>query len=85
MARSVTIAERLREFREASGMTIEQLAKRSGICADTIKGNLIGRRDPTAINLLRLCEALNVSADRFKGCVSASARYVGVAGKRAVA
>lgn len=60
-----TIAERLKEAREAADLTQEQLAERAGVSQSTI-GNLESgiRKNPR--ELLSIAKALNVSAEWLK-------------------
>lgn len=60
-----TIAERLREAREAADLTQEELAERAGVSQSTI-GNVESgiRRNPR--ELLNIAKALNVSAEWLK-------------------
>jgi transcriptional regulator with XRE-family HTH domain len=58
---------RLLEAREARGWTQDDLGKRTGLKATAISHFESGRRTPCMGNLIRLCRALNVSADHLLG------------------
>jgi transcriptional regulator with XRE-family HTH domain len=58
-------ARRLRELREAAGLTQEQLAARAGVKRDAIARWERGAREPAWGNVLALAEALGVSCEAF--------------------
>jgi transcriptional regulator with XRE-family HTH domain len=64
----MTFAEKLRQLRDAAGLTQEQLAERSGINLWTIRGYEQGRRGPNWKGVLSLAKALNVAAEVFADC-----------------
>jgi transcriptional regulator with XRE-family HTH domain len=64
----MTFAEKLRQLRDAAGLTQEQMAKRSGINLWTIRGYEQGRREPNWKGVLSLAKALNVAAEVFSEC-----------------
>lgn len=59
--------ERLRQQREAAGLTQKELANAARITRATVSLLEVGRSSPTAHTLLQLCEALHVSADKLLG------------------
>jgi transcriptional regulator with XRE-family HTH domain len=56
---------RLRELREKSGLTQEQLADRAGVKRDAVARWESGRREPGWSNVLALCAALGVTCEAF--------------------
>ena len=48
----------LRQLREDSSYSQSQLAKKSGICVDTVKRLEIFQRNPLVITAARLCDAM---------------------------
>lgn len=66
----MTFSEKLKELRLLKGLTIPELSDDSGIPKPTVVDYLVGRRDPSALNLFRLAQALGVSCEVFKGCTS---------------
>lgn len=62
-------ADRLKELREKSQLTQQEMADRSGISIWTIRGYEQGNREPDWLNAILLARALRVSAeDGFGGC-----------------
>jgi transcriptional regulator with XRE-family HTH domain len=64
----MTFAEKLRQLRDAAGLTQEQMAERSGINLWTIRGYEQGRREPNWKGVLSLAKALDVAAEVFADC-----------------
>ncbi len=64
---------RLRELREAAGLTQEQLAERTGVKRDAVARWERGNREPSWGNVVSLCEALGVSCEAFRQPTSAEA------------
>lgn len=58
-------ASRLRELREAAGLTQPQLAERAGMTRDGISHLEQGRRKPSWETVLALCAALGVDCTAF--------------------
>jgi DNA-binding XRE family transcriptional regulator len=58
-------AGRLRELREAAGLTQQQLAERAGMAWRTITHLEGGDRKPSWETVLTLCAALNVGCQEF--------------------
>jgi transcriptional regulator with XRE-family HTH domain len=56
---------RLRELREAAGLTQEQLAERAGVKRDAVARWEAGKREPGWSNVLALCEALGCTCEAF--------------------
>ncbi len=57
---------RLRELREAAGLSRKQLAERAGLRSEKgIRDLEQGRRNPTWETVLALCKALSVKPDAF--------------------
>lgn len=76
----ITFAARIREFMEAAGLSIRELAAKADIPYFTLTSYLWRRRDPSAAYLFKIAAALGVSADRFATCVSSRS---GAGGKKA--
>lgn len=55
----------IRVFRKRLGLTQSQLAEKIGCSLDTVSRYETDKREPGASVLLRLCEALNCSADEL--------------------
>lgn len=68
----MTFADKLRQLRDAAGLTQEQMAARSGINLWTIRGYEQGRREPNWKGVLSLAKALNVAAEVFSECDESS-------------
>jgi transcriptional regulator with XRE-family HTH domain len=60
--------EKLRQEREARGLTRESLAASSGVPFGTIHGYEIGRRAPSFANVVKLAAALGLDCTMFAGC-----------------
>jgi transcriptional regulator with XRE-family HTH domain len=58
-------ADKLRELREAAGLTQEQLAERAGLHTLSVAKLEQGVREPTWATVLELAEALGVSVAKF--------------------
>ena len=63
----VTFARRLREVREQRGLSQSDVAERTGLLQAAVSHFETGRRTPSLENLIRLVDALNVSADVLLG------------------
>jgi transcriptional regulator with XRE-family HTH domain len=64
----MTFAERLKELREAAGLSQRTLGEQSGIPSGTIRNYEQGIRQPNWIALLRIARALGVTAETFADC-----------------
>ena len=58
-------AGRLRELREASGLTQQELAGRAGLTREGVAQLETGRREPAWRTVLALCQALRVECGEF--------------------
>jgi transcriptional regulator with XRE-family HTH domain len=58
-------AGRLKELREASGITQPQLAERAGLTKDGVAQLETGRRSPSWETVVELCKALGVGPGEF--------------------
>jgi transcriptional regulator with XRE-family HTH domain len=58
-------AGRLRELRQAAGLTQAELAERAGMAKDGIAHLEQGRRAPAWESVIALCKALQVRCDAF--------------------
>ena len=61
------IGLRIREFREARGMTQRQLAREIGVNEEVISNWETGKNRPNVDVLKKLCGSLGVSADELLG------------------
>jgi transcriptional regulator with XRE-family HTH domain len=61
----MTFAEKLRQLREAKGLSQSGLSAASGIPLGTIRDYEQGRRDPLLSNAQKLAKALGASLDAF--------------------
>lgn len=57
--------ERLRQAREAKGITQKQLAKRVGVAVSTIQRAEYGPHEPSAVTLAMIAGELDVSLDEL--------------------
>lgn len=64
----MTFAERLRELREAAGLSETKLAERSGLTFASVHGYGLGRRTPSFPAAVKLARALGVDCTAFAGC-----------------
>lgn len=64
----MTFSERFRELKDKSGLTIQQIADKSGLDYEIISSYLLGRRNPSAVNLFKLAKAFDVSCEYFMTC-----------------
>ncbi len=64
----MTFAEKLRELRDAKGLSEAKLAEASGIPFGTVHVYAIGRRKPSFASVVKLAKALGVSCEAFAGC-----------------
>jgi transcriptional regulator with XRE-family HTH domain len=64
-----TFAERLRELREAAGLTQSGLAEVSGLPLGSIRNYEQGQREPYWQVVFRLAKAVGVSCEAFAECV----------------
>lgn len=60
-----TFGEKLRELRDAAGMTQLALSQAAGVPIGTVRDYEQGTRDPLLSNAQRLAKALGVSLDVF--------------------
>jgi transcriptional regulator with XRE-family HTH domain len=64
----MTFASTLRDLREGVGLTLDELARRSGLCELSLRNYERGASMPTAQSLTLLAKALGVSLDTFAEC-----------------
>jgi transcriptional regulator with XRE-family HTH domain len=64
----MTFGEKLRELREAKGLSRAALASASGVPFGTIHGYEIGRRGPSFAAVIALAKALGVDCRTFADC-----------------
>jgi transcriptional regulator with XRE-family HTH domain len=63
----MTFGDRLREARKLRGLTLQELAKKTGISYSSISLYENDGRDPSFFNLFCIAEVLNVSLDWLAG------------------
>ena len=63
----MTFGERLRQHREAAGLTQEQVAHAIGVAKSTVTGYEKDHREPDVIKIAKLAQLLNVSGDELIG------------------
>lgn len=64
----MTFAEKLRELRDAKGLSEAKLAEASGIPFGTVHVYAIGRRKPSFASVVKLAKALGVTCEAFGEC-----------------
>ena len=64
----MTFAEKLRELRDAKGLSEAKLAEASGIPFGTVHVYAIGRRKPSFSAVVKLAKALGVDCTAFAEC-----------------
>jgi len=64
----MTFAEKLRELRDAKGLSEARLADASGIPFGTVHVYSIGRRKPSFAAVVKLAKALGVTCEAFAEC-----------------
>ena len=62
-----TFAQRLRRIRKEKGLTQTALAKKCGLCRNTISAYEIGRIMPNLPTIEWLCDGLGVTASELLG------------------
>lgn len=67
MKKAATIQTRLRDARLKAGMSVFDLAAKSGVHSQSIYNYEAGASNPTAGNLLALASALSVTTDHLLG------------------
>ena len=65
----MTFAEKLRELREAAGISREELALTSGLKRGTIRDYEQGKREPSLRSAVKLAGALGADCRVFAECV----------------
>jgi len=64
----MTFAERLRELRDALGLSEAKLAKASGVSFASIHEYGMGRRKPSFAAVVKIARALGVTCEAFADC-----------------
>lgn len=59
------IAENIREYLKANGITQEYIAKKTGMTKQAVSSSLCGARKLSADEYVSICEALGVSPNKF--------------------
>jgi transcriptional regulator with XRE-family HTH domain len=65
----MTFAEKLRQLRQASGLSEAKLAKASGLSFGGVHNYGLGIRKPTFEAVVKLARALGVTCEAFADCV----------------
>lgn len=65
------LGARLREVRVSAGVTLEQVAERTGLSASSLSDYELGTTEPKLSVFLAICEALNVNPNTIRKGVSA--------------
>ncbi len=73
---SIDVANRLRELREARGMSMRALAARSGLSANALSMIERGKTSPSVSTLYKLADALGVPMTAFFGPQASRSRTV---------
>src|SRR3954451_17540865 len=66
--RTMTFAEKLRELRDAKGLSEAGLAEASGVAFGTLHDYGLGRRVPSFPNVVKIAAALGETAETFAAC-----------------
>ena len=64
----MTFAEKMRELRDAAGLSEMKLAELTGIAFGTFHNYAIGRRPAPFAAVVKIAKALGVSCEAFAGC-----------------
>jgi transcriptional regulator with XRE-family HTH domain len=75
-AQSVEVGPRLKELREAHGISMRALGQRSGLSANALSMIERGRASPSVSTLNKLAEALGISITEFFGPVATKQHVV---------
>ncbi|MDH7577145.1 MAG: helix-turn-helix transcriptional regulator [Bacillota bacterium] len=59
------VGKRIKELRESSSYSINQLARLAGVGQSTLSYIEMGAKNPTVDTLLRICKALGISLAEF--------------------
>ncbi len=68
----MTFAEKLRELRDAKGLSEVKLAEMSGLPFGTVHVYGLGRRKPSFASVLKLAKSLGTDCTAFAGCEDVS-------------
>jgi transcriptional regulator with XRE-family HTH domain len=77
----MTFAERLRELREAAGLTQAALADASGLSLGAVRNYEQGIREPYWSAIFKLADALGVSCEAFRGCADSTDEHARTQGR----
>jgi transcriptional regulator with XRE-family HTH domain len=70
----MTFAEKLRELRDAKGLSEAKLAEASGVAFGALHFYGLGRRKPSFANVVKLARALGVDCTAFADCDDVTGR-----------
>jgi transcriptional regulator with XRE-family HTH domain len=68
MGGAMTFAEKLRQLRDAVGMSEAKLAQASGLTFASVHGYGLGRRKPSLVAAVKIARALGTSCEAFADC-----------------
>lgn len=64
----MTFPERLKELREAAGLSEAKLAAQSGVAPGTLHHYALGKRRPAFGAVVKIAKALGVTCEAFAAC-----------------
>jgi transcriptional regulator with XRE-family HTH domain len=64
----MTFGERMRELREAVGLSEAKLADKAGLPFGSVHGYGLGRRKPSFAAVVKIARALGVTCEAFADC-----------------
>lgn len=64
----MTFAEKMRELRDAAGLSEAKLAEAAGLQFGTVHGYGLGRRKPSFAAVVKIAKALGVDCTAFAEC-----------------
>lgn len=64
----MTFAEKLRQLRDAVGMSEAKLAEASGLTFGSVHSYGLGRRSPSFSAVVKIAKALGTTCEAFSGC-----------------
>lgn len=70
---NMTFADKLRQLREAKGLTRQEFAEKLEVATQTVTNWELGDRLPTFSTVLKICKALGIRCTAFEGCDFAEA------------
>lgn len=71
----MTVGEKIKAFRKEKGLTQKQLAEKSGMIEESIRGYELGKRHPKKETLLRIAQALDVQIGELDDSLGVFTEY----------